>query len=55
MRRVLSQSLDMVTCLCRHGDMPVDCVLWVQLCTSGQSKTIRIALLAVMGDRPDSL
>jgi hypothetical protein len=54
MLRVLSQSFDMVTCLRRHGDMPVDCVLWVQLCTSGQSRTIRIAVPAVMGDRPDS-
>nr|AAS98505.1 unknown protein [Oryza sativa Japonica Group] len=30
------------------------CVLWVQLYTSDQSKTIRIAVPAVMGGRPDS-
>ncbi len=29
-------------------------VLWVQLYTSNQSKTIRIAVPAVMGGRPDS-
>ncbi|KAB8117362.1 hypothetical protein EE612_059262, partial [Oryza sativa] len=32
-----------------HGDMMWSCVLWVQWYTSGQSKTIRIAVPAVMG------
>src|SRR5512141_2136594 len=31
-----------------HGDMLWGCVLWVQWYTSGQSKTIRIAVPAVM-------
>nr|BAD34323.1 hypothetical protein [Oryza sativa Japonica Group] len=31
-----------------HGDMLWGCVLWVQWYTSGQSKTIRIAMPAVM-------
>ena len=33
-----------------HGDMMWSCVLWVQWYTSGQSKTIRIAVPAVMGE-----
>ncbi len=33
-----------------HGDMLWDCVLWVQWYTSDQSKTIRIAVSAVMGE-----
>ena len=37
-----------------HGDMMWGCVLWVQWYTSDQSKTIRIAVPAVMGGRPDS-
>ena len=45
MRRVLSRPL---------FSMSWGCVLWVQLYTSAQSKTIRIAVLAVMGGRPDS-
>ena len=32
-----------------HGDMMGGCVLWVQWYTSDQSKTIRIAVPAVMG------
>ncbi len=37
-----------------HRNVLWDCVLWVQLYTSDQSKTIRIVVPAVMGDQPDS-
>ena len=37
-----------------HRNVSCGCVLWVQLYTSDQSKTIRIAVPAVMGGRPDS-
>ncbi len=54
MQRVLSQSLVMVTCHAWHSNKMVGCVLLVQLCTSGQSKTIRIAVPTVMGNRSAS-
>ena len=55
MQGVLSQLLSEVPCGTEaHGDMMWSCVLWVQWYTSDQSKTIRIAVPAVMGGRPDS-
>jgi len=46
---IVTASIRVLSSIATHGRHDVEAVLWVQWYTSGQSKTIRIAVPAVMG------